>query len=295
MKMLDSAALMDRLSDLVNEWRDLYVVGSGQEVRNKRRRIKDLQTFLWTERIAQPHDITWQKIQHYLNQAAAAGDCHSTIKHKKSAISLFCKHLLKCGALNHNPVLDCHNPLREPAVMPHYLTDSQVHEVIQESLLIGRKKNVDLYRPVLLGLCAGLSVHEIRITQCKWFDFDSRIIRPYRPKVNKYRTISMHPLIHKEFLPLQGPPEHYLFHKGDPTKPLSIKTWHWRMDWIQFRCKYLRGWHDLRRTLGVRLSKADVVPQKIQRILGHANISTTMKHYGNFMDNEYDADIEKAF
>ena len=291
----DAISATDRLSSLIGGWRKLYVTGSSQELRNKRRRINDLQKFLWSESIVTLHDITWQRIQLFLNRLAESGLSHSTIKQKKASISLFCNYLMKCGIMNHNPALDCRNPMRAPAVMPHFLTDAQVDQVLQYAILIGKGKKVDLYRPILLGLCAGISVHEIRIAKWQWFDFDSRIIRPYRPKVNKYRTISMHPMIAREFLPIQGPPDHYLFYRDDPLQPLSINTWHRRMGWIKYHCRYLRGWHDLRRTCGVRLSKAGVACQKIQKILGHASIITTMKHYGNYMQTEYDSDIEKAF
>lgn len=99
-----------------------------------------------------------------------------------------------------------------------------------------------------------------------------------RPECNKTRTERLVPLRTeaREALAAQGAADdespYWPTHVGTPKMMMKRAC-------VRLNIRPLISVHDLRRTFGTRCAEAGMYPRKLQKILGHANIETTMKYY----------------
>ena len=106
----------------------------------------------------------------------------------------------------------------------------------------------------------------------KWehINLKSGVLRLPRSKSGKPRAIPINSLLRKTLLGIRRTTSLYVFEATDPNK------------WFVKACE-LAGvkdftWHDLRHTFASRLVMAGVPIRTVAELLGHSEITTTMRH-----------------
>ena len=210
----------------------------------------------------------------------------STLNRYKASISGFCSHLERMDIIASNPCRKVRTPTIERK-MPRY------YSVEEEAKLLVAAKYVGIYYEVLIAIRTGMRRGEIRISKFEHFDFVNKLVYVPKAKGKRYRSIPMH----KDLFELQllGISSGYIFHQKTANEPQNIKRWNYKFN----RLKKIVGFHfeiDFRKCrshFGSRAVQNGIHIQKVQSWLGHADVSTTVKHYANIAAGKYDPEIDK--
>lgn len=147
-------------------------------------------------------------------------------------------------------------------------------------------------RPVIvLALNTGMRKSELLELRWENVDFGRKFIRIERSKNNRSRKIPMNRIVHEELLALRRNGSHYVFTKECSTEKLSCVATAFKTACRRAGIEHLR-FHDLRHTFATNLVMSGVDLVTVKEILGHSDISMTVRYSHPSDERKMDA-VEK--
>jgi len=236
--------------------------------------------FVKMQGIESPADITPAVINDYMGKLILgepprrAAQSPKTVVNKRAVLGRFCRHLVLAGELGSNPV-----KLTDP---PKVIRGEPIHlsrVELGQALRVARRRGM---WSVFFAAYTGARLGEIK--RLTWGDLrqgrDGPIAVFRKSKTNKPRSVPITPKLMRVIQRM----EH-----GDHTVlifPARSRKW-----WTAYLkpvkgvlAKMARaggGWTDFRRTVGSLLVQDGNDILVVSKILGHATISTTARHYAH--------------
>jgi integrase len=217
--------------------------------------------------------ITRQKIDAYRFNRQKQGASANTIRNEFMILSHIFKMAIRWGFLFFNPVQGAEKP-KVPKQPPRYLTESEA-----EKLLAHCQKHI--YPIVLCALNTGLRKSEL--LNLRWSDVDLQnkqiVIRSsdnHHTKNYDYRFVGINEKLFAVLSTMPREGEYVFSYAGQPI--LDIKrsiTSAYKQSGVNH---YGQPLHILRHTFATNLIKQGVQLEKIQRLLGHRDFSTTLQY-----------------
>lgn len=205
--------------------------------------------------------ITSERITDYTTSMLEAGQSGSTINQRLSLLSILFKHTrLPRPSIQRVRT----NPGRTRRV-----TEEEELEVLLLFILSKRPRAKDMHDLVVLLLDTGMRLSEALNVE---FDLDRRIISCWVNKGDRPRVIEMTTRVHA-LLERRGKQPFKTF-----TSDSAENEWDWVRKEMGLQHDKEFVLHTLRHTFGSRLADAGIDGFKIQRLLGHASITTTQKY-----------------
>lgn len=225
---------------------------------------------------------------------------NSTIKTQYSKLTVFFEWLYKKGILSQNPLKD----IKAPEV--NYddfrrLEDDEVNKIY--SAIIRRSNSTLLLRRdtlmVSLLLFCGIRKGEFVSLQLKDVDIDKKeiLIKGETSKSKRTRVLKLHPtlLLHiKDYLKERRnfKTEYLIISNRGDAELTREGLKHWVKN-LSDKSGVKFHLHQFRHTFACKLVEANVNLFKIQKLMGHKNISMTMKYARSLQTEEMEEDIGK--
>jgi len=256
-----------------------------------------LRFFLFNQKITQFAQINKSVVQNFVVYLCQKDYSPPTTQRYIMSVSSFCSYLVMEDILPVNPCAKIKLPKIIRKLPKYYDKDEQ-------AIILALAKYFGVYYPILIGLRSGLRRSEIRFLRWEHMDFEHRLIHAdcieaHTTKSAKARTIPMH----EDLLEMQlfAKKSGYVFpstRKGHENEPTGERYWQLMLRPIQqyietnklpikekLLLKYMRS------TFGSMAVQSGIHPQKLQRWLGHASVTTTINHYANVGADKYDEEI----
>lgn len=295
----DGAAL---LGGLVRSFADATaLVAKPKQVRAA---VATVRRFLWRAGIERPGQITTATVQSYLAGEARAGRSLKTLHNVRSALSGFCRCLVRLGFLPADPCAAI-RLRRLPRRLPRYLTPAQSATVLHLADRAG------IWPEVALALATGLRLSEL--IRLAWADVDlaGRIVTVREAKGGRGRTVPLSDLAVAALVRqrqitggmAQVFPARQTWRGGwrYVDRRRASNWWRRALRPIQAALPVFgqagptatgRGWHLFRHTFASRAAQDGVSLYKIAAWMGHRDVRTT-EIYAHLQAG-YDPDIERA-
>ncbi len=225
---------------------------------------------------------------------------NSTIKTQYSKLNVFFGWLCKKGYLERNPLKD----IRPPQVnYDDYrrLEDNEINK-IYSAITLHSSNPLMLRRDTMmvsLLLFCGIRLGEFISLQVKDIDIEKReiSIRGETSKSNRTRVLKIHPtlVLHlKDYLRERKnlKTEHLIVSKKGDSGLTREGLKHWVKSLI-IKSGVKFHLHEFRHTFACKLAEADVNIFKIQKMMGHRNITMTMKYVRSMKTEDMMDDISK--
>ena len=218
-----------------------------------------------------PDSLTQTEVEDYLLHLKDTGKSSSTRNVVISGLRFFYEK-----ALEGNSIRLKLPSRKKPRILPVVLSKREVMKIISTPVNI--KHRVIL----MLAYSAGLRVSEIAKLKINHIDSEQMIIRIEQAKGMKDRYTLLSKRLLKELRTYWRlyQPKSLLFYRKDPNTPMSIAT----MQAIYRHAKKNagitkgRGIHTLRHCFATHLLEAGYDVRKIQILMGHRSLSTTMTY-----------------
>ena len=246
-------------------------------------------------------DITPSMLQNLLDDMALQKYSFSAISKTRTTFGM----ILNYAILQDIPITNFMKSIQTPKNAQKGHVTSPDDLVIET--IINNSTSLDFGLWAMMLLCTGLRRGELAAIRKKDIDFDEDLIsvtqtvvyvsnQPHIKSTPKsesgIRTAPilniLKPLLHKHCSGLK--PDEFIFGKEKPlTKTQLIKRW-------DKYCKTIGhnfNMHQLRHAHAKLLYKAGIDPKTMQKLLGHADFSTTMNIYTDFAEEVTAASVEK--
>ena len=246
--------------------------------------------------------ITAGAVEEYLADLTRTGHAPATVRNHRSALSCFCRFLMRQGLLEANPAGEIRLGRSEQRV-PQWLSDDEI------VLLLELARSHAIWPEVCLALATGLRVGEL--ARLQWGDIDRRrrTLTVRKSKSHHPRTV---PLCRCALLALRMqrqrvPSMEHVF----PARQVWRGGWRWvdhprDGNWWVRALKPMkaaiakfdtltgagRGWYLFRHTFASRAAQAGVSLYKLAQWMGHSDVRTT-EIYAHLQAG-YDPDIERG-
>lgn len=217
-----------------------------------------------------PTELNPEQVKDYLYEKQQRSKTLSQTYFKHTVYGL--RFLLKTEGLPYEhlqlPSIPRVNKL--PVILSHQEVWAMLHQAKQ------------LKHKILIGLLygCGLRCQEVRKLELKHLDFDRQLLQVVQSKGKKdrYVPLSEH-LIRgiKKYISAEGPAK-YLFEGKGFDKPYSQRGIQWTVKSIAKQAGILKDVHThvLRHTYATHLLEDGVSITKVQMLMGHSNIQSTM-------------------
>ncbi len=220
------------------------------------------------------HEITRYQIESYQSKRLEeVGVC--TVNRELMILKGICTKAIDWGFLEKNPVKGVRLGKEKPR--ERFLFPEEIAKLVESC---GREPMAPYLRSVVvIALFTGLRKKELLSIRREDIFMDRDVIKVEEGKGGYRRYVPLHPTAKSEIakLLLKGKSE-YLIHDKNGNLIQDIKK--------SFNSAVRRAglidvhFHDLRRTFGTLGAMDARINQKVmQKLLGHASIETTMKHY----------------
>lgn len=255
---------------------------------------KRVEKFLWWGKITVPADITYWKIQDYINSLGHLQP--SSLLNYRYSISGFCKFLHMRGYLPGNPCQMVSSP-RPIIYPPDYLSAAEIEQFID------RAEELGYALMVKVAIYTGLRRAELCHMQWCDIDWERHMMQVYNKRdcfTVKNRKNRVVPIMDGLFRELraeydrrQPGPRHYIFQsRYYDQHPLCLRTW----DRVIASLKHLFPgrvitWRILRHTFASTLAQRGVSHMKIATWLGNSP-TVCEKFYCN-AGQQWDPDINR--
>lgn len=216
-----------------------------------------------------PDQLSQEEIEDYILHLKDTGKSSNTRNVVISGLRFFYEHTLEDKAIT------LRMPRRrKPKILPEVLSKAQVGKIIAAT------GNIKHRLILMAAYSAGLRVGEIANLKINHIDSEQMVIRVEQGKGRKdrYTLLSSRFLGELRTYYKAWRPESYLFFAKNRHVPISITT----MQKIYYRAKKDagiskgRGIHTLRHCFASHLLDAGYDIRKIQLLMGHRSLSTTM-------------------
>lgn len=219
----------------------------------------------------------------------------ATIGKDLSAIRSYCRYLIKAHLRVDDPTLDIERPKRNDPI-PRALTARELRQldhILAKPLPIldtkARHVRERDIRIVLLMLYAGLRLSEVAHLMWRDVDLDAGVLTVRKGKGRKDRALPIHErlAVNLALTPEEKQRGAVCGHRDG--RPLSYKSIPHTFDrWLKEEGLEISA-HQLRHTFATRLLWAGKDLRTIQRLLGHASLSTTERYLAVEMEQKRDA------
>lgn len=225
---------------------------------------------------ALPTDLDPEQVKDYLFELQQRSKTPSQTYFKHTVYGL--RFLLKTEGL---PYTHLHLPsISRPKTLPVILSRKEIWAMLTKAHLLKHRLLVGL----LYG--CGLRCMEVRNIELKHLDFDRRLLHVVQSKGNKdrYVPLSEH-LIRgiRKFIAIEHPEKHLFEGTGNPEGKgfdgrYSQKGVQWAVKTVARQAGIIKDvhTHTLRHTYATHLLEDGVNILMVQKLLGHANIDSTM-------------------
>ena len=196
--------------------------------------------------------------------------CSETPPRLEALISTMLNRAVRSGDLEKNPISEV-KKFRENNRRTRFLSRDEIRRLLAAAS--------DLFRPILImALHTGMRRGEIMKIEWRDVDLRNRILRVRESKSGKQRTIPIDETLHAT---LRGLPSRSKKGLVFPS-PVTGNPWtdfrrQFRKALKKAKIKDLR-FHDLRHTFASHLVRARVDIRTVQELLGHADLTMTMKY-----------------
>lgn len=255
-----------------------------------------LKHFITTTNITKLTDITYFKIQKYLDELH---DYYApnTVSNWKHSISSFCTYLIRRDLIPYHPCRMVQLP-KIIMVSPDYLTDDEVHQFVAAAELHG------VSIPIKLAIGTGMRRQELANLQWGDINLTRRLIQVVNKKnfLVKNRKIRMIPIMDRLYdditnlaMAIHPESDHYLIrprHWKKTNRRITARTMDTFLDPIKnMFVGRIITWRILRHTFASLLAQNGVSYYKIASWLGN-NPAICEKYYCN-NGQRFDPDINK--
>lgn len=225
------------------------------------------------------NDITEKSLQDYFNSKITSGIAVPTVNRNMASIKAFLNFALRRKYIHDNPMKEIRQ-YREIKNPPRFLTKDEIVTLLKMA------KDTDLYPCVATAIYTG--ARQAELFHLEWQDIDLlqntvTICNKdgFTTKSKKFRVIPLHPALKSILSPIA---------RG--SGPCFDIVNHRRVFGRIIRKSKLRGdigWHTLRHTFASQLvmSRADIVT--VSKLLGHADLKTTMIYSHLTKEHEQEA------
>jgi len=296
------------LAGMVDEFAETARLTAGE--RQVRSMTSMVRQFLWQSSpkdMLEPQQLTAAAVERYLADLAVFGKegrSPKTLRNHCSALSCFCRFLVKRGMLAANPC-DQIRLKRPEQQLPRWLNEKEIATVLKLAETLG------IWVEVCIALSTGLRLSELIRLEWLDVDLDRRMLTVRKSKSGRPRVI---PLCDAAIKALKS--QHEITGQFRSVFP-ARQTWrgHWRyVDrsrainwWLRVLqpisaavpkfhalagCRTGRGWHLFRHTFASRAAQAGVSVYKLAQWMGHADVRTTQIYA--HLQGGFDPEIEAA-
>ena len=217
-------------------------------------------------------DMTVSDLRYFLALEKSRGVSNRTLENTRIVISSFFTWLLDEDLINKNP---CHfiKPIKYTSKVRYSFSSVEI------DALRSACKNTKERAIIELLLASGIRVSELCSMRVVDIDFDTRIVIVLNGKGDKQRTVYINDLAREHllaYLNTRNVSGEYLFYnkKKEPLNPGGVR---FILKSLEERSGVTNVHpHRFRRTLATNLSNRGMDVQEISKLLGHADINTTM-------------------
>jgi len=209
----------------------------------------------------------------------------------RASMSAFCNWLIRCGFIDINPIKN---------IPPTKVNDRTIRRELTDDELNRLFASAPIHRSLVYKIAShtGLRRGELETlkSDCVSWDKGTVFVRHQKAKSGKSRTVPVPSFILKEWKAWVKSS------KADRIIPIlpGSRTFLKDLTVADIPLETSEGeavFHSLRGTYATNLFRAGVSPAIVQRLMGHANIQTTMRHYAKFnaQDSFNAVDMFEAF
>ena len=239
-------------------------------------------------------NITKKVMNNYQLILEDLGNSDSTINRKTSAVSTILKFAYDIGEIDFQPPR--FQRRKEIGTIRKFYTKEQIERIAEVAL--NEFENEPLHDITLVAAYTAMRQGELLNMKAKDIDFLLNIIHVggsshNKTKTGNYRIVPISSRI-KEILKTKCEylaPNDYVFRTDWASRHMLLKTFrnvtHRYLGFGEGYC-----FHSLRHSFGHLGVEADISIRKIQKIMGHANINTTLR-YADSSDKSLQEAIEK--
>ncbi len=216
-----------------------------------------------------PELLNQEEVNDYLLHLKDDGKTSSTRNVVVSGLRFFYSNVLENKALNFK-----FPSRKKPRILPEVLSGREVIKLIDAT------ENIKHRAVLMTAYSAGLRVSEVSKLQINHIDSEQMVVRVKQAKGMKDRYTLLSTKLLKELRTYYKAyrPKNYLFFAKDRNLPMSIAT----MQKIYRKARKNagitkgRGIHTLRHCFATHLLEAGYDVRRIQILMGHRSLSTTM-------------------
>jgi site-specific recombinase XerD len=233
-----------------------------------------LQALLEILKDAPVAELTPGRLESVLNELSQRrGWSPATFNRHRSTLSATFQCAIRNGKAETNPARSVAHR-KENNQRVRYLTAEEETRL----MTVIRSRWPERESEIVVALHSGMrrseqfQTHEVSDGGLKWehINLKSGVLRLPRSKSGKARPIPINSVLRQTLLAIQRTTSPYVFAATDPNK------------WFVKACQPARvedfHWHDLRHTFASRLVMAGVPIRTVAELLGHSDISTTMRY-----------------
>jgi integrase len=258
--------------------------------------LSQLKPFLKTHRIRDFGAVEGERL--LTDFATAKRRAQTMLKNVKGFLSGAFRYAVRTGVLKFNPMRETMLPKGRPMESRRAYTLAEIQAMLK---VLGEPERT----AVLVAALTGLRMSEIR--GLRWDDYDGETIQVrrsvWRTHVGETKTpesaasIPVLPVLAKALdlhIQRKNPAARYIF-EGRTGRPLVLaNVTRFRIAPTLAKAGIAwSGWHGFRRGLATTLSDLGVKDKVTQKILRHASVETTRKHYIKTSTAQADAAIKK--
>lgn len=220
------------------------------------------------------HEITRYHIESYQSERSQQVSVY-TVNRELAILKGICTKAIDWGFLDKNPVKGIRLGKEKPR--ERFLFPDEIAKLVESC---GKERMAPYLKSVvIIALFTGLRKKELLNLKREHILMDRNIIRVEEGKGGHRRFVHLYPTAKREIakLLLKGKSD-YLIHdkNGNPFQDIK-KSFNSAVKRAKLQDVHF---HDLRRTFGtLGAIDAGIDEKAMQRLLGHASIETTMKHY----------------
>ena len=219
-------------------------------------------------------DMTVSDLRYFLAYEKSRGVSNRTLENTRVQISSFFTWLLDEELINKNPCRQI-SPIKYPKEVKHPFSAIEL-DAIRSACKTKKERAI-----VEFLLASGVRVSELCSIQISDINFDTLAVVVREGKGAKQRTVYINDLANKhlvDYLTSRNVNGNYLFY-NKKKKPLQSDGVRFILKTIEARAGVTNVHpHRFRRTFATNLSNRGMEIQEIGKLLGHANLNTTLTY-----------------